>query len=337
MNFKDYQSQIKVLIPLRNQSDFSLMIDKIFFGESSSDKFLIKMEISRLTQPCKRIIDLRDKVTEKTTQYEHANLIHYLTVGADKQLVAGINLYGGYTIGVYEHVLDYAQKVKQEQTQAAKLAASTDTNEYITENISINRHLRLPAPLMYYVSPISLLFSDGSEYEASTSNISISGLKVKLSNDDKVFEEQLIQVTFTGLTKEYKNKATTDQKISYRLVRQQKEKTGYYLYLKYEDKQPNFIHFIKLFIRANQHKYKLDVAHFFNVAREKLLKNAVLGAMDALPIYLDANSSTPILFMLRKLLKLELTKITKIKIFVKKPQRGGTPAIDKIVIDKILV
>lgn len=35
--------------------------------------------------------------------------------------------------------------------------------------------------------------------------------------------------------------------------------------------------------------------------------------------------------------KLELTKITKIKIFVKKPQRGGTPAIDKIVIDKILV
>lgn len=35
--------------------------------------------------------------------------------------------------------------------------------------------------------------------------------------------------------------------------------------------------------------------------------------------------------------KLEFTKITKIKIFVKNPQSGGTPAIDKIVKDKILV
>lgn len=35
--------------------------------------------------------------------------------------------------------------------------------------------------------------------------------------------------------------------------------------------------------------------------------------------------------------KFELAKITKIKTFVKKPQRGGTPAIDKIVNDKIFV
>jgi hypothetical protein len=32
-----------------------------------------------------------------------------------------------------------------------------------------------------------------------------------------------------------------------------------------------------------------------------------------------------------------LVNATKIKIFVKKPQRGGTPAIDKIVKESILV
>jgi len=35
--------------------------------------------------------------------------------------------------------------------------------------------------------------------------------------------------------------------------------------------------------------------------------------------------------------KFELTKITKIKTLVKNPQSGGTPAIDNIVRDKILV
>jgi|TARA_B110000238_G_C16110213_1_gene432326 hypothetical protein len=39
----------------------------------------------------------------------------------------------------------------------------------------------------------------------------------------------------------------------------------------------------------------------------------------------------------KKKKNLELVNATKIKIFVKKPQRGGTPAIDKMVKDKILV
>ena len=85
MNLKDYQSQIQTLIPFQDSADFNSMLDKVFFGESNSDKFLIKMEISRITKPCTRIIDLREKVIEKTKQYTYFSLKHYLTKGADKE------------------------------------------------------------------------------------------------------------------------------------------------------------------------------------------------------------------------------------------------------------
>jgi len=51
MDFIKYQSQIRMLIPLLNKANFNDVFDKIFTDESNSDKFLIKMEIHRITQP----------------------------------------------------------------------------------------------------------------------------------------------------------------------------------------------------------------------------------------------------------------------------------------------
>ncbi|WP_298941314.1 PilZ domain-containing protein [uncultured Psychromonas sp.] len=298
MNVKDYQSQIETLIPFYNSADFNSMIDKVFFGESNSDKFLIKMEISRIATPCTRIIDLREKVIDKTAQYTYFNLTHYLTTAADKELAAAIKLYGGYTIGAYEQVLDYVQKLKQQSTEATQ-KITTDINQNITENIQLNNHRKQTAARMFFVSKIEITFEDGVVYQATTSNISISGLKIKLLEQRSHLDGQFIQVSFTTLSKEYKDKAITDQKINYRLVKQQQEKTGFYLYLNLEDDKPEFVQFIKSFIKANQHKYKLDVLYYFRLAREKSLKNSTLMAMNSLPIYLNANSNKPILFMLR--------------------------------------
>ena len=297
MNVKDYQSQIETLIPFYNSADFNSMIDKVFFGESNSDKFLIKMEINRITTPCTRIIDLREKVIDKTAQYTYFNLTHYLTTTADKELAAAIKLYGGYTIGAYEQVLDYVQKVKQQSTEATQ-KVTTDINQNITENIQLNNHRKQTAARMFFVSKIEITFEDGVVYQATTSNISISGLKIKLLEPRSHLDGQFIQVSFTTLSKEYKDKAITDQKINYRLVKQQ-DKTGFYLYLNLEDDKPEFVQFIKSFIRANQHKYKLDVLYYFRLAREKSLKNSTLMAMNSLPIYLNASSHKPISFMLR--------------------------------------
>ncbi|WP_160061413.1 PilZ domain-containing protein [Psychromonas sp. L1A2] len=306
MNVKDYQSQIETLIPFNNTADFNSMLDKVFFGESNSDKFLIKMEISRITQPCTRIIDLREKVTDITKQYTYFDQTHYLTVGADKALASAIKLYGEYTIGAYEQVLEYVQTIKQQQSEQATKVIKTATNENITENIQLNNHRKQAAARMFYVSKIEVTFEDGVVHQASTSNISISGLKIKLLEKRSHLDGQLIKVSFTTLSKEYKDKAITDQKINYRLVKQQQENTGFYLYLNLEDDKPLFVNFIRSFIRSNQHKYKLDVLYYFRLAREKCLKDSTFMAMNSLPIYLNADSNKPILFMLRNAINKEI-------------------------------
>ncbi|MGJ8582265.1 MAG: PilZ domain-containing protein, partial [Psychromonas sp.] len=122
---------------------------------------------------------------------------------------------------------------------------------------------------------------------------------VKLPEQDQYLETQLVDVIFTGLGNEYKDKAIFNRKISYRLVKQQKERTGFYLYLNLEDDKPDFVKFIQGFIRANQHKYKLDVLYYFRIAREKAIKNSTLNALNTLPIFLNAKQDKPILFMLR--------------------------------------
>ena len=299
MDFKAYQSQIRTLIPLRNKADFSTMLDKIFFGESTSDKFLIKMELSRLAKPCSRIIDLREKVTDDTQQFSHQDIMHYLTPSADKELTAAIKLYGEYTIGAYEQVLEHVQKVKQEKSTkpVVEIAAEVDPN--ITENIQLDNHSKQSAARMFFVSRITVILEDGSEHQASTSNISITGLKVKLSEKSNYLDDQLIKVNFTALGNDYKDKAITGQNITYRLVKQQQEKTGFYLYLNLEDNKPAFVNFIKLFIRSNQHKYKLDVHYYFRLAREKLIRTSTLMGLSSLPIYLNAIHNSPLIFSLR--------------------------------------
>ena len=125
-------------------------------------------------------------------------------------------MYGGYTIGAYEQVLDYVQKIKQQSTEATQ-EISTNTNQNITENIQLNNHRKQTTAPMFFVSKKEITFEDGVVYQATTSNISISGLKIKLLEPRSHLDGQFIQVSFTTLSKEYKDKAITDQKINYRL------------------------------------------------------------------------------------------------------------------------
>jgi hypothetical protein len=331
MDFKDYQSQLVTLIPYHDASDLNDIIDKVFFGESTSDKFLIKMELKRLMTPCSRIIDLREKVTEPTEQYTHAGLIHYLTKAANVQLLSSIKTYNGYTVGAYEQVIEYVQKIKQAQlAQKSTQTSKKDTN--ITTNISLNNHLLQTTTRMFFVSKIKVFLEDNSELDALTSNISATGLKIKLTEKSHYIKSQMVHINFVDLSDEYKDKAISERLVTYKIVKQEEDGTGLTLYLSLDNKQTDFITFMKKFISTNQHKHKLDMLYYFMIAREKALKSSTLLAMSTLPIYLNANAEDPLLFILRNNINKEMINDLRINDFNQIPSFFSKSELNKLLL-----
>lgn len=298
MDFKNYQSQIKELIALRNEPDFNTLLNKLLFGESNSDKFLIKMELNRLANPCQRIIDLRDKVTEDCQLFQQDKLKHYLTKETIKVLKDNLKLYGLYTIGVFEAVHAYLALQKKQQRQKQLSVAEMPSGQNQCEFIQLSQKNKRGAPRMFFVSDVNITLENGKIIEAQTSNISITGIKVKIQEDIHTLDQQLILVSFTGLNHEY-HQNLLNNKIKYQLVKQEHNASMHYFYLSYVDSSKDFIKFISEFIRSNQYKYKIDVHYYYQLAKASALKHLYLSQMNILPIYLDKGISSPYLFSLK--------------------------------------
>ena len=299
MDLKAYQTQIIELIPLRNEPDFNDLLNKILFGESSSDKFLIKMELSRLAKPCQRILDIRDKVTEPCHLIKQGNLQHHLTHSTHKVLLKNIKLYGLYTVGVYEAVHDYIATEKSSKKIQQTLSQPTASNTDQCELIALSQKNKRGAPRMFFVSDIQLSLNDGLAVNAQTSNISQSGIKVKVNTELQLPKDAILNVVFSGLDQEYHDKVLK-QTIAYQVVKQEIDVEGHhYLYLNYHDDNKSFTYFMSEFIRLNQYKYKIDVHYYYQLAKVSALKQSYLANMNLLPICLDAQGATPYLFSLK--------------------------------------
>jgi len=299
MDLKAYQSQIRELIPLRNEPDFNELLDKILFGETNSDKFLIKMELSRLAKPCQRILDIRDKVTEDCVRHEQDKAIHYLTKPTIKVLQDNIQLYGLYTVGAFEAVHEFIanQKAKQKHQQGLKMTKVISKDQ--CELLSLSQKNKRGAPRMFFVSDVIVKLEDGTSYKAQTSNISLTGVKLKLQDDIHINNNSMLSVTFNGLGLEYHDNVLTEA-IAYQLVKQENDIDEHrYFYLNYKDDNKHFKSFISEFIRLNQYKYKIDVHYYYQLAKISALKHSYLSQMNCLPIYLNAQSSSPYLFALK--------------------------------------
>lgn len=61
MSLDNHSALIEQLKPLLMEPDFQDIFDQLTADESNSTRFLLKMELNRISSQCTRIIDLRDK------------------------------------------------------------------------------------------------------------------------------------------------------------------------------------------------------------------------------------------------------------------------------------
>ncbi|WP_395340987.1 PilZ domain-containing protein [Ningiella sp. W23] len=181
-----YTDIIHSLTPLVNQSNFDVELKRRTQRLSNETRFLIKMEAKRLAKPCIRVIDFRSKVKDECRLYSFQGIEHFLHLNGILHFEKLIKRYGLYNFAVYGGMQDFAISEKQRFEQQALIPAmahseiSLPQQQYVTAcQALLNYPVRIEERLNY-VTPIELFFEDNTSVHATTLDISINGLKIRL-------------------------------------------------------------------------------------------------------------------------------------------------------------
>ncbi|MEQ5876263.1 PilZ domain-containing protein [Pseudoalteromonas sp. NFXS39] len=240
--------------------------DKLFKSKTASltkpEQFLIKMEMSRLSQPVARFIDLRGQVTGQVKPYEYDGKQHFMDDTAIEVFEDAIKRHGGYTLAVYEAVMNTENNHRVMQKKAAEQALTDDSTaaEQPAKVIKFASYESRREERMNYSIKITVELDKDRKVAASTSDISLSGAKIKLGPRYSVKKGQLIGLRLVGLEQDFE--LGLKNGIQYEVVAVEKVSREYnHVRLKrtFIENNEKFDEFLESFIHGNKRRYKVNL------------------------------------------------------------------------------
>ncbi|NIZ06877.1 PilZ domain-containing protein [Pseudoalteromonas sp. HF66] len=240
--------------------------DKLFKSKTASltkpEQFLIKMEMSRLSQPVARFIDLRGQVTGQVKPYEYDGKQHFMDDTAIEVFEDAIKRHGGYTLAVYEAVMNTENNHRVMQKKAAEQALTDDSAAAVqpAKVIKFASYESRREERMNYSIKITVELDKDRKVAASTSDISLSGAKIKLGPRYSVKKGQLIGLRLVGLEQDFE--LGLKNGIQYEVVAVEKVSREYnHVRLKrtFIENNEKFDEFLESFIHGNKRRYKVNL------------------------------------------------------------------------------
>lgn len=292
-NLKPYEAIIHNLAPLVNKPSFNAEFERQTHSIAQDLRFLVKMEIKRLAKPCIRSIDLRAVVKDDCRLFNHHGISHYLNVNGILCFEKLVKRYGEYTFGVYELVIDEAEKEKQQylqskQNQTHKTEITIAQEPYIVPcqdllNFPVRKQERLN-----YVVDVEIFFPDNSSVHASTTDISINGLRIKLKNSDalsKFKEFTPLSVAFRDTKKHF---GWSHGAIDYQTLNISNENSKIQLHLYRQSIEgDSFDKFVAQLIKVNKHRYKVNLDNVEMALSSKVYEQAFANTTPSLPVFVS--------------------------------------------------
>lgn len=304
-DFKDIIEELKSVI---SEPDFDPQFKAATADVPKAKQFLIKMELKRLAQPSSRQIDLRGHVQGDPFAYEHKGHIHYLDDTAKDIFEQQLAKFGRYTVGVYESVMEaennnrVLHKKEQEQRLAAKkqgadknktksssekLMQEQVISEYGVDTVCFTEYGIRHEERMNFSISVELQFGIGNVLKASTSDLSISGAKVKIPAAKEIAIGQKIALYLTGLEDEYQ--LGLKDGIQYEIVGIESADANFnYIRLKrtFLEDVNSFDDFLENFINGNKRRYKVNLENTLDAIIIKGFEQYYLPRTNTLPVFL---------------------------------------------------
>ncbi len=294
-----YTDIIRSLAPLVNKTAFNTEFEHRTRSIAQELKFLIKMEIKRLAQPCIRSIDLRTISKDECRLFQYHGTSHYLDVNSILCFEKEVKKYSEYTFGVYEVVLEQAKNEKQQYLQSAqnpstsKLGISIPEEPYLVPcqellNYPIRKQERLN-----YVVDIELFFTDKSSIHAHTVDISVDGVRIKLRHKDHADyfkNDTSVKVVFRNTQKNF---GWSHESIEYRVVSIENVNDKIQVRLQRTQIQnTQFSEFIQNFIKVNKLRYKVNLDNVEMALSSKIYEQSFANNTPTLPVFVKKQADS---------------------------------------------
>lgn len=307
-DLQDYLGVIERMKSSLNSADFDQVFSLLTSDLPKSKQFLLKMELKRMAQPCNFYIDLRGHVDGDVKPYDFKGKTHYMDVKAIEVFERGLKQYGSFTVGLYEEVMNTennfrvmhrkqtAQRVKTALQQGS---AANDIEPEATAqqaqyarlipfgNYTVRRDER-----MHFSIDVELDVA-GRKYRASTSDLSVSGCKIKLQQPIDANAGQTLRLFFTGLEQEYL--LGFKDGIQYKLIEAEQQGANLYWRLQRqpgEDEQ-QFAEFLQKFIAGNKRRYKVNLDSISQSMLSKGYEQFYLPKLSSLPVFVAVREGIP--------------------------------------------
>lgn len=306
-DLEDFQHIIEQSVPIIQAADFDELFKAMTTDLTKPQQFQVKLELNRLKKPCVRYIDLRGHVDGEVGPYEYGDKTHYMDDTAIKVFERELSYYGQYTTGVYEqvtntennfrvlHQKEQKQRLEEKATAKPQNASQqiliTEPDEpadspYKADKIQFQSYAIRCEERMNYSIAVELQIALGNSFKATTSDLSVSGCKVKLSLDTLIEPGQFVTVHFRGLEEEFA--LGLDNGLEYEVVGTDILDNFQYVRMKrsYRESIKAFDEFLNNFINGNKRRYKVNMENTEEAVIIKGYEQYYIPRITTLPLFI---------------------------------------------------
>lgn len=289
----EYQDIIEQLKPMINEPEFNQVLTQVASSVPKQKRFLIKMELKRLARPCLRIIDLRGQVAGDCREYEYGGRAHYLDDTAIDVFERQVRSFGEYTMGVYEAVKNtdnnyrVIHRKQREQEDDTEQEVQEQRLPHNAPAVNFADFAKRNEERMNYTVNIEMFTELNKSIQATTVDLSVSGLKVKVNNEHLFKIGERLTIQFRGLEGEY----TLDKKngVGYTIVDIETQQQEQRLSLKRSDEyaHSSFENFLARFIHGNKRRYKVNMDNTLRAIKLKTYEQYFIPNFTSVPIFIE--------------------------------------------------
>lgn len=282
------------LVPFLNYPNFDEIKEDLLLSDASINAFLLSMELKRLCAPSIRIIDFRSD--GDCVEFIYSGIRHFLQAADIEEFKQLLEQYHGvYSNGLYEELLrHHAERKKNKQQEAptpnqeANIPARFKVDSIRFASYSHRRDER-----MFYCSQILVTLANGRKFEAKTSDLSCSGIKLILPFVMPFTGRENITITFTGLIELFPKYAELLTEVPYETLGVETKDTKVWLKTRYLAENKDFEQFVLNFQEANRYRYRIDTNYFAYTLNIKAMEYAYLPKVRGITIFFSTDPQTP--------------------------------------------